>query len=110
MNRIRELRLQNGWRQTDLAVRLNTTQQTVAKYETEKLGIDAGTICALCEIFGVTSDYLLCRSDNPRPLISDNDAAILRAYHAASLRDRGLVDQILQAYIEAEADSGKSVG
>jgi len=44
-----------------------------------------------------------------QPPISDADAAILRAYHAASLRDRGLIDQILQAYIEAE-DTGKSVG
>lgn len=43
------------------------------------------------------------------PAISDTDITLLRAYHAASLRDRGLIDQILQAYIEAE-DTGKSVG
>lgn len=109
MNRIRELRQQRNWRQEDLAQKMNTKRQTVARYETEKLGIDANTICALCDIFGCTADYLLCRSDNPRPVISDDDAAILRAYHAASLRDRGLIDQILQAYIEAE-DTGKSAG
>lgn len=109
MNRIRRLRLEQGWRQEDLAVKLNTKQQTVARYETGERGIDAETICQLCDIFGVTADYLLCRSDNPRPVISNDDAAVLRAYHAASLRDRGLIDQILQAYIEAE-DTGKSVG
>lgn len=109
MNRIRELRQQRNWRQEDLAQKMNTKRQTVARYETEKLGIDANTICALCDIFGCTADYLLCRSDNPRPVISNDDAAVLRAYHAASLRDRGLIDQILQAYIEAE-DTGKSVG
>ena len=35
MNRVRELRKRNGWLQTDLAVRLNTTQQSIARYESE---------------------------------------------------------------------------
>ena len=109
MNRIRELRLENGWRQEDLALRMNTKRQTVARYETEKLGIDAGTICALCDIFGVTADYLLGRSGSRLPAVSEADAALLRAYHAATLRDRALVDQILEAYAEA-LPSGKSVG
>lgn len=109
MNRIREIRLKQGWRQEDLAMKLNTKQQTVARYETGERGIDAETICQLCDIFRCTADYLLCRSDNPHPVISDGDAAVLRAYHAASLRDRGLIDQILQTYIET-GDIGKSVG
>ena len=109
MNRIRELRQQMGWRQEDLAARLNTKRQTVGNYETGERGIDVDTINQLCDIFGCTADYLLCRSDNPHPVISDTDAVLLRAYHAATLRDRALVDQILQAYTEAE-NTGKSVG
>lgn len=106
-NRIRELRQREGWRQDDLAARLNTKRQTIGHYETGERGIDADTICQLCEIFGCTSDYLLGRSASPSPVISDADASLLRAYHAASLRDRALVDQILQAYAAAD-DSGKS--
>ena len=83
-NRIRELRQREGWRQDDLAARLNTKRQTIGH-----------------------SDYLLGRSASPSPVISDVDAALLRAYHAATLRDRALVDQILQAYAAAD-DSGKS--
>lgn len=109
MNRIRELRLEKGWRQEDLATRLNTKYQSIGRYERGDRGIDADTICQLCEIFGCTADYLLGRSSSPSPVISDVDAALLRAYHAASLRDRALVDQILQAYAAAD-DSGKSVG
>jgi len=103
MNRIRELRALNKWRQEDLAERLNTVKSVVSRYETEQLGIDADTINALCDIFGVSADYLLCRSVAPNATLSDEDAALLRAYHAASLRDRGLVDQILQAYAEPAA-------
>jgi len=109
MNRIKELRLLQGWRQDDLAERMHTKKNTISRYETGERNIDADTINALCDIFGCTADYLLCRSDNPCPEISDDDAALLRAYHAASLRDRGLIDQILQAYAEAE-DNGKSAG
>lgn len=103
MNRIREQREKKGWRQEDLAAVMNTGRQTIGHYETGARGIDAETICRLCEIFGCTADYLLCRSDNPRPLISDEDVAVLRAYHAASLRDRELIDHILGAYMEGKA-------
>lgn len=109
MNRIRELRLLKGWRQEDLAERMHTKKNSISRYEKEQRGIDADTICQLCDIFGCTADYLLGRSESAAPVISDADAALLQAYHAASLRDRGLIDQILQAYMEAD-DSGKSVG
>ena len=98
MNRIRELRLQKGWRQEDLAVLMHTKQQTVARYETEKLGIDAETILQLCDIFGCTADYLLCRSSSPAPVIAEADAAVLDAYHAAPQEIRAIVDTALAPY------------
>ena len=64
-NRIRELRQREGWRQDDLAARLNTKRQTIGHYETGERGIDADTICQLCEIFGCTADFLLGRSASP---------------------------------------------
>lgn len=108
MNRIRELRVGKGWRQEDLAGKLNTKRQSIGNYETEKRGLDVETIGKLCDIFDCTADYLLCRSSTPRPAVTEADAALLRAYHAASLRDRALVDQILAAYREGE--KGESAG
>lgn len=110
MNRIRELRQTMGWRQEDLAARLNTKRQTIGNYETGERGIDAGIVCQLCDIFGCTADYLLGRSASPSPVISDDDARLLRAYHAANIRDRELIDRILEAYMPAEDVSGKSAG
>ena len=65
MNRIKELRLQNGWRQIDLAERLHAKQQTIGHYETGERGLDANTILKLCDIFGVSADYLLGRTAPP---------------------------------------------
>ena len=98
MNKIRELRLQRGWRQEDLAAIMHTKQQTVARYELEQLGIDAETICQLCDIFGCTADYLLCRSSSPAPVIAEEDAAVLDAYHAAPREIRDIVDTALGPY------------
>lgn len=105
MNRIRELRLKNGWRQEDLAILMNTKQQTVARYETEQLGIDAGTICRLCDIFGCTSDYLLCRSSSPFPTVPEDAAALIEAYKRAPKEIRGIVDHALAPYQKSTASS-----
>lgn len=105
MNRIRELRISKGWRQEDLAVRMNTKRQTVARYETEKLGIDATTINQLCDIFGCTADYLLCRSVLPSAELSEEEAALLLAYRAADPHIRSGIQALLQPYKEEQATS-----
>ena len=90
MNRIKELRQQKGWNQVDLADRLKVGKNTISRYESENL--------RLCDLFGVTADYLLGRSPVPVAQISDEDWLLLDAYRRASLRDRQLVDSILQEY------------
>lgn len=98
MNRIRELREQRGWRQEDLAALMHTRYQTVGRYERGDRGIDAETICQLCDIFGCTADYLLGRSSSPAPVIAEEDAAVLDAYHAAPDEIRAIVNTALDPY------------
>ena len=95
VNRIKELRQLKQWRQEDLAEKLNAKKNTISRYENGKLGLESKTICALCGIFGVTADYLLCLSDIPNPIISEEDAALLKAYHAADERSRAAIDALL---------------
>lgn len=83
MNRIRELRTARGWRQSDLAKKLNTTPQSVARYETEERGLDVETILILCDIFGCTADYLLGRSLLPTADLTEEEAALLLAWRSA---------------------------
>lgn len=83
MNRIKDLRRSNNWTQAQLGARLGTARSTVSQYETEDRQLDPATICALCDIFGCTADYLLGRSETPLPSISDEDARLLDAFHAA---------------------------
>ena len=100
MNRIKDLRTDQGWKQADLAARLGVRQQAVSKYEVGTLDLDTDTIRRLCEIFGCTADYLLGLSSRREPGISPEDAELLAAYHAAPAEIRAIIDTALAPYRE----------
>ena len=95
MNRIKDLRLQNKWRQQDLADKMNTAKSVISRYETGQLDLDTGLINRFCDLFGCTSDYLLGRSATPLPALSDEDARLLDAYRAAPENVRAAIDTLL---------------
>lgn len=98
MNRIKEMRQARGWLQRDLERQLNLGHGNISKYEKEERSLTPDLICRLCDLFGCTSDYLLCRSASSAVTVSDEDAALLSAYHAADDRARAVVDLTLEPY------------
>lgn len=96
MNRIKDLRDKKQMNQKDLAKMMNCTDVTISRYESGSREIDSDTISRLCDIFGVTADYLLCRSDNPAPQISPEDLALLQAYHASPAHIQAAARSMLQ--------------
>ena len=65
MNRVKQLRLANGYTQAELGNLLNCTGMTISRYESGKNDLDTNTINRLCEIFKCSSDYLLGRTNEP---------------------------------------------
>ncbi len=53
--------------QSSVAERLGILQQTYYKYETDKVKPSAEVVLNLANAYDVTTDYLLGRSDEPRP-------------------------------------------
>lgn len=104
MNRIRELREQRGWRQEDLAALIHKNRQSVGNYETGIRGLDVETICQLCDIFGVTADYLLCRSQTPTADLTPEEESLLMAWRRCDARARDMVIVALAPF----APSGSS--
>lgn len=62
-NRIKELRMGKSLSQERLADMIGTTKQAVSNYERGVRKPDIPTIEALCDIFNVSSDYLLGKED-----------------------------------------------
>ena len=91
MNRIKELRIKNGWLQSELAARLNTGKNTVSRYETEQRQLDPETILKLCEIFDVSADYLLGRAALPSPELSEEETELVLSFRRADDRSREMV-------------------
>lgn len=93
MTRIRELRNAQGWRQVDLAEKLHIKKNTVSRYETGSLGVDATTICTLCDLFDCSADYLLCQTEIKKPVLTDDEFRLVEAFRDA---DPDLQDLILR--------------
>lgn len=105
MNRIQELRKAAGMKQTDLAAALSVARTTISNYELGYHSMDPDVILHLCEIFGVTSDYLLGFSKIRSAEISEDDHALLSAFHAAAPNIQEGILATLQPYFEQETSS-----
>ena len=102
MNRIRELRKSQGWLQSDLADKLNTTAQSVGRYETEQRQLDPETILKLCEIFDVSADYLLGRAALPSPELSEEETELVLAFRRADEDAKDMVRLALKRWTAAK--------
>ena len=64
MNRIRDLREDRDLRQVDVSEAIGIDQRTLSNYETGKTNPDSFAIIKLADFFGVSTDYLLGRTNN----------------------------------------------
>lgn len=109
MNKLKELRIEKGIKQIELARLMSVGQQTVSRYETGERDLSTDAISFLCRLFGCTSDYLLGLSAQRTMQISDEDAALVAAYRAADDDARAIVDLALKPYF-ADAKMPEAAG
>ena len=63
---LRSIREDRDIRQKDIAKILNVSQNTYSQYETGVISLTAEVLIILSDFYGVSIDYLLDRTDNPR--------------------------------------------
>ncbi len=66
-NRLRDLREDRDLKQKDLAVLLQVHQTTYSDYELGQLNIPISVLHNLADFYGVSIDYLLCRTNQKKP-------------------------------------------
>ena len=72
--RVTALRKGRGMTQEQLAERLNVTRQSVSKWELDQATPEVGYAVALCDLFGVSLDYLIRGMEVPPPVPEEKPA------------------------------------
>lgn len=62
---LRKLRKERGLTQLSLQMKTGIEQALISKYETGERIPPTDTLVILADFFGVSIDYILCRTDNP---------------------------------------------
>ena len=109
MNRIKELRIQNNMKQSDVAKLLKCATTAISKYELGQLDISSSTIIALCDIFSCTADYLLGRTVTGGLKLSPEEESTILALRRADERARSIIDVALQPFREDTAREPKAI-
>ena len=68
LKRIRDLREDNDYTQVQIAEILKTSQTMYARYERGANELPIRHLITLCDLYNVSSDYILGRTDTPRTL------------------------------------------
>ncbi len=63
---LRSIREDRDIRQKDIAEYLHVSQNTYSQYETGVISLTADVLVRLADFYGVSIDYLLDRTNNPR--------------------------------------------
>ena len=103
MNRIKELRIEKGILQSDLAKRLKMGQATVSNWETGRHEPDQNALLEMSKIFDASIDYILGNSDIKKAPsyedagLSAEEAELLKLFRSApeALQDAAL--RVLEA-------------
>ena len=98
--RIRDLRKQKRMSQTELAKSAGVSQTTVTAWETGKAEPSSSAVARLADIFNVTTDYLLGRSNKQETKkddveLSDDDVIMTWRGKPLSDEDRELIRRIM---------------
>jgi transcriptional regulator with XRE-family HTH domain len=95
--RLKALRVEKGLSQKELGQLVDLESQTISHYETGYRSPSIATINRFCEVFNVTSDYLLDRSD-------------YRQYPTTDIRTiaSNLIDEIQEAARKANSNLKES--
>jgi transcriptional regulator with XRE-family HTH domain len=100
-DRVKQLRGEHGWSQTDLADRINADPAQISRYENGRITPSADAIIRLAQTFDVSCDYLLVDDAPRRPFRSAEDILgdRLATINELTPQDRELVHAFIDALV-----------
>lgn len=74
-DKILNMRKARGWSQEELADRVGVTRQAISRWESDSAKPDADNIITICDLFGVSADYLLRDMSDCEPTLRTENAS-----------------------------------
>lgn len=98
MNRLKELRIKNGFTQAHVSELLKCSTTVYSRYETGDRQPSIDVLICLSNIFNVSIDYIVNnpRADKKQIILSDFDAKLLQNFHSADHFDQIAVMRTLK--------------
>lgn len=111
MNRLKELRIEKGLLQSDIAKIIDKSERTVGFYETGERDMNTETLAILADFFNCSIDYLLGKSDvrNPEKInINDADVAFASGVKALNETNKMIIKNTLEALLAKQEQDNKN--
>ncbi|MBR3803192.1 MAG: helix-turn-helix domain-containing protein [Clostridia bacterium] len=109
-DRIMQLRKEAGLSQEAFAEKLGVSRQSVSKWESDSATPDLNKVIAICELFGVSSDYLLCgKEDSPVSETSaEPEAKIYEEVYVGEENPEEIYEEVNEAETNEEKNTKSS--
>ena len=92
--RLAGLRRRRGVSQRQVAAELGISQALLSHYENGAREPGLSFVCRVCDYYGVTADYLLCRSENPASLEPETARDFLNSLRALAERGERALEEM----------------
>ena len=101
-NRIKVIRTEKGWKQSELAERVGISQKQISSYETGNSTPPTDILIKLAEVFEVSLDYLAFEAQGQNARINVKDRELLRRFETLdqfSEEERKLIKDVIDLVI-----------
>lgn len=94
--RIRERRKARNWTQEDLGAEVNVSAQVISNWERGYSTPSSSDIQALSAALKATADYLLCNTDDPQHVLSEDTSRFLEV---VDLEDEQAIEELKSHFV-----------
>lgn len=100
MLRIKEAREARGWTQEQLAAAMNTTQQTIQRWESGQTDPKSSVIVEISRVLGITVSFILNIDENGEAkVLSDDEHELIDCYRSLSTKAQRALIVGLREYL-----------
>lgn len=101
--RLKLLRKERGLTQNELADYLHTKNTTISNYENEVSSPDMDMLKEIASFFNVSTDYLLCKTNNRNENVSNVDVAFYNQHGIITEEQKKEIENFI-AFIKSRDD------